>query len=188
MRTTNNTVKRMKDTIADYDRKIDTARARAQRNTQADQQPILDRIHDIEEEVSKSGHEQLKCRASWEDADEARRVHADKLTTLRDHINLATEAETKIRHKIKGLESAKQDSAVSFGETMPNILRAIQNETGWQRRPVGPIGRHVKLTNEHRGYSGVLESFFSDTLNSFLVDNERDKQLLSRIVRQNRPK
>ena len=188
MRATNATVKRMKDTIAQFDLEIAEARRKADRDTQAERQPVLDRLQEIEDTIVGAGREILKCRASIEDAEEARRAHGDTLTSLRDQINRAGEVEEGHRRRIQHLERAGRDTIVSFGDTMPAIMRAIQAETGWQKRPIGPIGQHVKLGSEFKGYAGVLESFFSDTLNAFLVDNERDKQLLNRILRQNRPK
>ncbi len=188
MRNTNATVKRMKDSIAKFDQDIAEARQKASRDVQAEQEPIRARLAEIDDDVARAGHEHIKCRASHEDAEEARRANVDKLTNMRDQINLAKEGEVNARRKITALEGARKDSLLSFGDTMPSILRAIQAETGWQKRPVGPIGQHVKLANQYRGYAGVLESFFSDTLNAFLVDNERDKQILNRILRQNRPK
>lgn len=187
-RSTNNTVVRMKATIADYETKIADARRKLERNTQAEQQPVIERIAAIEEDLSRLGHELLKTRASFEDADETRRANNDKLTELRDSINRAAGDEEGFRRRIKELEGAGRDKIRTFGDTMPNIMRAIDQETGWQRKPIGPIGQHVSLPAEHRVYAGVLESFFSESLNAFLVDNERDKNLLNRILRQNRPK
>lgn len=188
MRATNATVKRMKDSIAQYDRDIDEARRKADRNIQAERQPILDRLAEIEATIFTSGREMLKCRASVEDAEETRRADNARLEDLRDQITRARDDEEGHRGKIRHFERATQDSTASFGETMPAVMRAIQAEQGWQRRPVGPIGQHVKLGNEYKNFGGVLESFFSETLNAFLVDNERDKQLLNRILRQNKPK
>jgi chromosome segregation ATPase len=188
MRATNATVKRMRDSIAQFDRDIDEARRKADRDTQAERQPLLDRLKEIEETIVAAGKEMIKCRASAEDAEETRRANRDKLTSLNDDINRADEAVTNHRRRIAHLEGARTNSILSFGDTMQAVMRAIQAETGWQRRPVGPIGQHVKLGAEFKNYAGVLESFFSDTLNAFLVDNERDKQLLNRILRQHRPK
>lgn len=183
-RATNATVKRMKESIAAYERDLQSARAKAQRDVQAEQRPILDRLHEIDEESLKAARDIAKARHSHEDADESRREQVDRLTQLRDDINRTRDAQDELRRGIQSLEGARQEPLANFGQEMPAIVRAIQAERGWQNGvPVGPIGQHVKLSNEYKMYSNTLESFFSKTLNAFLVDNEPDKQRLNRILR-----
>jgi structural maintenance of chromosomes protein 6 len=76
---------------------------------------------------------------------------------------------------------AKRDSQDSvYHNNMKFLLRAIQQETGFQERPVGPIGKHVKLLKLE--WSAILESVFGRSLSGFVVTSKRDEKLLSALM------
>lgn len=72
-----------------------------------------------------------------------------------------------------------RNSVAAYGAAVPALVRAIEQEGRWQRKPVGPIGLHLKLKDSKRAL--VLESIISNTLNSFCVVNHLDRHLLDVI-------
>ncbi|KAI9834239.1 MAG: hypothetical protein M1819_003077 [Sarea resinae] len=70
----------------------------------------------------------------------------------------------------------------AFHENMPTLLRAIGQESGFQNKPVGPIGNHVRLLKPV--WSSILERSFGQTLTSFIVTSKQDQTLLSRIMQR----
>ncbi|KAE8348908.1 P-loop containing nucleoside triphosphate hydrolase protein [Aspergillus coremiiformis] len=67
-----------------------------------------------------------------------------------------------------------------FHNQMPSLLRAVQQERSFTKKPVGPIGHHVTLLKPE--WSSILENSLGTTLNSFIVTSKRDMNILSHIM------
>ncbi|KAF2641623.1 structural maintenance of chromosomes protein 6 [Massarina eburnea CBS 473.64] len=65
---------------------------------------------------------------------------------------------------------------------LQRLLGAIDNETKFRERPVGPIGRHVELLKPEWG--SILEKSFGATLEGFVVTCKDDRDLLSKIMKK----
>ena len=78
--------------------------------------------------------------------------------------------------------NGQQDAA--YDPRLPDLLRAIQRETSFARRPIGPIGKHVRLTRPE--WSSVLEKSFGQTLNGFIVTTKGDMDILNRLKERTR--
>ena len=61
-----------------------------------------------------------------------------------------------------------------------DLLDAIKRERGFREVPVGPIGRHVKLTASKWGR--ILEKQFGQALNGFVVTSKHDQTRLSSLM------
>ncbi|KEF62096.1 uncharacterized protein A1O9_00068 [Exophiala aquamarina CBS 119918] len=129
----------------------------------------------------------------------ARRVereHADKRHILQAEIKttgqLLEEAEQaknsqteRVRQQGQILDQMNRNrnsQDLAFHQNMPSLLKAIQQESKFQHRPIGPLGKHVKLLKPE--WSSILEKSFGSTMNAFLVSNKRDEKLLSDIMRR----
>ncbi|KIX01139.1 uncharacterized protein Z518_10205 [Rhinocladiella mackenziei CBS 650.93] len=71
---------------------------------------------------------------------------------------------------------------LAYHPHMPSLLKALSQETGFHSRPIGPLGKHLKLLKPE--WSSILEKSFGNTLNSFIVTSKRDENLLSNIMRR----
>jgi len=83
------------------------------------------------------------------------------------------------------LERLRQDQgqqARAYPPQIHNALRQIKSERGFISPPVGPMGMHVRLLKPEWG--SIIESTCGRQLNSFVVSNNQDSRLLSRILKQ----
>lgn len=46
---------------------------------------------------------------------------------------------------VQQIQAASKDSLSAFGRSMPSLYKAIQQETRWHQKPLGPIGSFIKL-------------------------------------------
>ena len=128
---------------------------------------------------------------SAHEAFEAHQVGRSELDT--DIERAETQAKTQqdpIRRKRAEVERRKEDldsisrdqgqQDLAYQRELPNLLRAIQNERSFAERPIGPLGKHVRLLKPE--WSSVLEKSFGATLNSFIVTNKRDMNTLNGIM------
>jgi chromosome segregation ATPase len=69
-----------------------------------------------------------------------------------------------------------------FNERMPALLKEVEIERSFSRKPVGPIGSYVSLLKPE--WSSILENALGTTLNSFIVTSKRDMNILSHIMQR----
>jgi len=128
------------------------------------------------------------------DLDGHRSGRAEIDNTIQDHLRLERERQTehKGREKelaeeearLKDLQANRDRQSTAFRQNTDRLLQLIDRETRWERKPIGPIGKYVKLTRPE--WSSILERMFGGTLSAFLVFNKRDSDLLSKLKDQAR--
>ena len=181
-RTTNATVVRMREQIGRYDTQIAAERVKMERDIDAERKPMLDRIEELQNERSKLGLEFARLRHEAEDAEEAVRAGSDELREAKERINGTQADSDTLRQRMGHLNQSKGNSLLAFGERVPALLQLINSNNQWIKKPLGPIGSFVKL--KEPAFADTLESFFTQTLNAFIVETEQDKILLSKLQRQ----
>ena len=65
---------------------------------------------------------------------------------------------------------------------MPRLLKAIEQDRDFRQRPIGPIGKHLRLTKPK--WSSILEKSFGGMLTAFVVTSKEDQGRLSALMRQ----
>ena len=70
----------------------------------------------------------------------------------------------------------------AYHQNLPRLLRAIQEESGFQNKPIGPMGHHVQLLKPI--WSSVLEKYFGGVLEGFVVTSKADQTKLSALARR----
>ncbi len=83
---------------------------------------------------------------------------------------------------IKRLGRDRGDINKGYHQKLPDLLRAIENETSFKERPIGPVGYHVQLKEQK--WSAVLEATFGATLDAFLVTSKADQSILQRLMQR----
>lgn len=83
---------------------------------------------------------------------------------------------------LKQLMDNRNSQDLAFHPGTPYLLKALEHERGFQDRPIGPLGKHVKLLKPE--WSSILEKSFGSVLNSFIVTSKRDEILLSTVMRR----
>nr|WJN25126.1 DNA repair protein [Tranzscheliella williamsii] len=79
-------------------------------------------------------------------------------------------------------ESTRNRITAFGGPNVPRLLKAIQDERGWNSPPLGPLGVHLKLKDMR--WQRVLESVIGNALNAFFVSNHRDRQKLQSLMQR----
>lgn len=83
--------------------------------------------------------------------------------------------------RLSQLRESTTNRLTAFGgPKVPALLQAINQETGWRTKPIGPLGVHCKLKDMR--WQRVLESVMGNNLNAFFVSNHQDRQRLKRIM------
>ena len=91
----------------------------------------------------------------------------------------------EVDKQVRRLGEIRQQGGVQdtvFGQRMPALLKAIQQDKRFHSRPIGPLGKHIKLL--HPEWSSILEKSFGASLNGFLVTSKSDQDVLADIQRR----
>jgi chromosome segregation ATPase len=98
---------------------------------------------------------------------------------------LKARAEEKgVKDRIQSLQSGERRWLEGYPNphNLERLLRAIGTESRFREKPVGPMGRHVKLLRSEWG--SILEKQFGASLNAFVVTSRADQSTLSDLMRK----
>lgn len=178
-------------------------------NEQADR--IQHTLRQLQAQIDAEVHRQAQDRRAARQGQEAQRdaLVRERLDTERRQLALEQAAEDLVQQrsacqaerarltserqvmeeKISHLHSflqrcrdAERNRITAFGgPEMPRAMAAIDRETHWRDKPIGPLGMHMRLTD--LTWAPLVESVLADPLNAFVVTNHDDRARLSRILR-----
>lgn len=83
--------------------------------------------------------------------------------------------------RVQTLEKSTGSPYDGFDRDIMNLVKAIDDDDGYDHKPLGPLGAHIKLRQPE--WSAILEKTFGETLNAFVVRNKRDQTRLSGLIR-----
>jgi hypothetical protein len=81
---------------------------------------------------------------------------------------------------LRNLESRRTNELAAFGHGIENVLKDIDRARWAGAKPVGPLGRYVKLNDF--AYKGLMEANLGSILCSFAVQDSRDRGQLQGIL------
>lgn len=97
------------------------------------------------------------------------------LENAKEHLHDAQRA-------LQRIQQSQGQEFDGYRRGMEQLVRAINGETRWRNKPVGPIGRHIRLIN--MDWQKQLEKTFGNVLESFICTNKEDQTLLSQIMKR----
>ncbi|EPQ29143.1 uncharacterized protein PFL1_03430 [Pseudozyma flocculosa PF-1] len=137
---------------------------------------LKDRLKEIEDErvrVQREADELEKQRVN---------VHGPLRRAEADRDQMRQRFEMFDGH-LRSLQGNQHESVIAFGGVnVPKLLQQIDRDRNWRVKPVGPLGRHLKVKDMK--WAPVLESVIGNTLNAFFVTCHQDRSRLERYIRQ----
>ena len=103
---------------------------------------------------------------------EASNNHARSRRPIEDKTTDIRAAESRLRQ----LEKDRNEQQSAFPASIPRLLAAIQQDNGFNEKPVGPLGSHVRLLKPE--WSSILEKQFGSVLEAFIVTSKSDQSRL----------
>ncbi|KAF9783077.1 hypothetical protein IL306_009528 [Fusarium sp. DS 682] len=179
LKTARDDIKACERKIQDEERRLgeSTGRARTQKdseleNAQKREQLLKEQIEEIERKLPD-----LTRRLG-----EAEQ-HAKRLSQNRD---LKRKEIVSVESQVRELKATTGGRYDGFDREIRDLVKAIENERGWEQKPVGPIGAHIRLSKPE--WSGILERTLGEGLNAFVVRSKSDQTRLANLMRRFRLK
>ncbi|RYP32684.1 hypothetical protein DL767_005086 [Monosporascus sp. MG133] len=79
-------------------------------------------------------------------------------------------------NRLRDLSQNRIDPFAGFDPKVPQLLKSIENDTGFSQKPIGPIGTLIQLTKPKWG--GVIERYLGGNLSAFIVTSRSDQKRL----------
>ena len=177
-------VKSREKAVKKYELDIEQHR---QRQVEADNGLYAEKVRELEE--AKDRCERAKEAFTSHDtslpalADELRQAQKEQVIADQK-VAKARGDETRIRTNINRLQQGQANwiDAYPNPRGLEKLLRAIQSDSRFKEKPVGPMGRHVKLLNPE--WAHILEKQFGGVLNGFVVTSKPDQNVLTGLLRK----
>lgn len=105
-----------------------------------------------------------------------------ELSVIDQNVTKARQDERRIQNSIKSLQKGQLNWVDAYPNpgVLQKLLQAIQSESRFREKPVGPLGRHVRLLNPEWGC--ILEKQFGLALNGFVVTSKPDQTILTSLM------
>ena len=89
---------------------------------------------------------------------------------------------TRSEDQLRSMSQDQGDWTRAYHRNVSNLLRAIERESGFKERPVGPFGRYIRLLKPE--WSSILERSLGGILDSFAVTSKHDQSLLASLMKR----
>ncbi|KAK5125122.1 hypothetical protein LTR85_000798 [Meristemomyces frigidus] len=88
----------------------------------------------------------------------------------------------RARRSLNELQHNQGRPYASYRGNMEQLVQAVDRETRWRQKPVGPMGKHVRLQQPNWG--PLIEKMFGAALDAFVVTNGQDQKMLNDLMRR----
>ncbi|KAF2399834.1 DNA repair protein Rad18 [Trichodelitschia bisporula] len=171
-----------KKSIASITEKITNERLKLE---SADNGRHQEKLNEIEE-----------AKRKVEEAEAAEQAHARRFHDFNKAYHDADEEVGRLKPVTQGKErqvrereemiaqrrASSSDWMARYHPRLPHLLQAIERETRFREKPVGPFGRHIRLLKPE--WSSILERSFGISLLNFAVTTKADQAILSELIRK----
>ncbi|KAK0545371.1 Structural maintenance of chromosomes protein 6 [Tilletia horrida] len=172
------------DDIDRLQKQIDDEAARLAQDNRAQFQRLQAEREECLEERTAAQNKETDLTAQFQELEQQSRPLRARCDELKREIERTRNHITEKQTQISGLTSSRQNQLLAYGPNMIQLIRNIEQFRGWVSKPLGPMGRYVRL-KDHT-WSKVIESVLSNLLSSFLVTNWQDQKNLHRMLQEAR--
>ncbi|KAF2129939.1 P-loop containing nucleoside triphosphate hydrolase protein, partial [Dothidotthia symphoricarpi CBS 119687] len=177
-------VKLKQDEVARYEADIEQLR---QRQAQADNGRMEEKVREVEEaktERERAETAYSKHNEGFAELQEQLKTVQNEKIPIDKNVERARGDERRIRNNINTLQQGEGNwlNAYPNSRDLQKLLHAIDGDGRFREKPVGPMGRHVKLLLPQWGH--ILEKQFGGILNGFVVTSRSDQAILSGLMRK----
>jgi chromosome segregation ATPase len=160
-------------------RAVDERLSNAEGPQQADRLRRLEELKEAVIDIEQKAEDHLAQKAALNTA-------RDQAAAGFEQTKPPIQEQSKELERTAGLIARLQRDAgnrfAPFRQNMVQLVRAVDNETRWRKKPVGPMGLHVKLKEQQ--WSSQIETTFGGVLDSFVCANKEDQVILSQIMKR----
>ena len=173
MKGANSSIEKIKSEIADERRRLEELNGGSHTRRLAE---IDQRKADVEAAKGRCDEHERNLSSLQENK---RRAEAD-LKNIEEPLRTQRTRVQQCQEQLENLKRDRGQQNRGYPPNMPQLMKAIGLDTGFQDPPIGPVGRHVRLLKPL--WSSILEKSFGQTLSAFIVTSKPDSDRLSAMM------
>ncbi|KAH8925274.1 P-loop containing nucleoside triphosphate hydrolase protein [Atractiella rhizophila] len=144
------------------------------------QQAREQRIRDLETRRAEAANSIGDFKLKIQEIEGQQRTKGPEFQALRLSLEDAKRDVQNARMSLSQFERTRDNPLAAYGPDVIALCQAIDAERGWKVKPLGPIGRYVKLKD--RRWLDVVETVLTSHLNAFVVQEEEDMRKLRAMM------
>lgn len=168
--------------IESLDQQIAAEEAKLNRDVASERAQTERKIQDLQTKVDEA-------LASMDSMKERQLALEQERASAKEQLGQGQARVERIKGALRGaqgrlhmLNNGERDPYSAFTVKMSAVVRAINENRGWREKPIGPLGRCIKLKDDK--YATIVDAFFGESLNAFIVQNNEDRDALFRIMQR----
>ncbi|KAI0024091.1 P-loop containing nucleoside triphosphate hydrolase protein [Xylariomycetidae sp. FL0641] len=163
------TVKDYEGLIQEEEKRLEDANGGALATTQS-------RLEDAKKAVEEAKQAKADHKSGFKELQEAVTAAEGEMNEAQERIKQKQQEITSVEGRVQMLSQETTNPFAGFHIKTPQLLKQIENDSGFSKRPIGPVGSHIQLTRPR--WSPVIESVLGKNLNAFIVSNKPDRERL----------
>ena len=175
-------MKKSKDNVARLEAQSKEERERIANAEGGEHAERLERLEELKAAVDEAKGVYREHLEKQSDLKRAQKETYDELEAARASRDRQQEKLTEADRSLHGLRRSQGNPLAGFGGNMRNLIKAINRDSRWRQKPVGPMGLHVRL--QKAMWSHQLERTFGGVLNAFVVTNNDDHKMLKALMKK----
>ncbi|OQN95859.1 hypothetical protein B0A48_18144 [Cryoendolithus antarcticus] len=160
------------------DNEITLEQARLAEAEGPEQVERMERLEELKQAAATAEQEELDHRGALPPLEANRKAAAAAAGAAKDPLESKSSELERAQGRLESLKREQQGQKfASFRPNMANLVRAIDSETRWRQKPVGPFGIYVRLLKPE--WSSIIEKTFGGMLEAFAVICKEDQVILT---------
>lgn len=168
--------------IEDFERQIGQEQRKIEEINGGSKDQMREKLEELKKQVEIINEEKDRAQNALSSFDE----ESPELLSITRNLQDVVQQKQSLQDQIRSIERTKNDKYAAFGLTIKSLLKAIEEETGWHKKPIGPIGCFVSVKEEYSRWADLINAFLQRALDSFVVSDEHDRRLLNNLMRARR--
>ncbi|CAF4928884.1 unnamed protein product, partial [Rotaria sp. Silwood1] len=103
-------------------------------------------------------------------------INNDNINNKQSTIDCIQNELKQKQHDIDELKKIEEGKTNVYGAWISDCLRAIENENRFHKKPIGPIGRHIRCIDPRWSYA--VEKHLAPIMSSFICTDVHDERIL----------
>ncbi|KAA1075319.1 Structural maintenance of chromosomes protein 6 [Puccinia graminis f. sp. tritici] len=173
-------LKEKDEEISQQSRDIAEENAKLLGNTDSSRKQSIERMGQLDTEITEIECRITQIQQDISGADAAVKTNSSQANQCDQNVKkLGADMESNKR-AIHEYGSIRKDRLLVFGQRSDQLKNAIERNTSWSEKPIGPLGYYIKVKD--KSWQPVLETVLAGSLKSYMVVDKRDEQLLQRLM------
>lgn len=142
----------------------------------------LEKLEELKESAEQAKREQMTHGTGVAELERKKNEAMQRHESAKPQYTKRKDGLQRAQQRLRTAQDEQPRPYAGFRPNMEALVRAVNRETRWRSKPIGPIGMHVKLLKQD--WASHIERTFGGVLDSFVVACKEDADILTQIMKK----